>query len=581
MNTEKIQNLIKREWRVPYSEKIMRVITAFSLTEKVVFFFFVTVFVLSGLSLLFQVNRLFLVEVPDHGGTLSEGIIGSPRFINPLLASSDIDKDLTSLIYSGLLKINSDGDLVPDLAESYNISSDSLTYTFILKDNLYFHDGTKLTTDDVVFTVEKAQDSGLKSPREANWSGVKIERINDKTLSFTLKQPYSPFIQNATLGILPKHIWNKASIEEFPFSQFNTKAVGSGPYEIDSISYTGSGLPSEYHLKSFSKYANGEAYISSLIIKSYPNDKDLVDAYKNKDVESLHGVSPKQLPDLDVQSDEILLSPLPRVFGVFFNQSAAPVFLNKEVRQALSVATDRQEIVDSIIGGYGQPIDGPVPPKSILSENTPSETPDVRIEKAKAILKAKGWKQDDTGIFQKKEGKNTTTLSFSISTGNAPELKDTAYILQRQWAKIGAQVEVKIFEIGDLNQNVIKTRKYDSLLFGEVIGKDMDLYPFWHSKERVSPGLNIALYTNAKVDKLLEKIRNTSDAKSQKDSLDSFNTEIQKDIPAVFTYSPYFIYIVPKNVKNVDLGRLVTPSERFNGISEWYIETNSVWSIFK
>ena len=490
MDKKSIKELLGKEWRLPYAGRVVRVINAFSLTEKTIFFFFVGVFIVSGLSLLLQVNKFFLVEVPDYGGTLIEGVVGSPRFINPLLSSSDTDRDLSLLIYSGLLKVGSEGELALDLAESYTISNDSLTYTFVLKDNLYFHDGIKLTADDVVFTVEKAQDPDLKSPREANWSGVKVEKINDKTVRFTLKQPYSPFIQNATLGILPKHIWKTATVEEFPFSQFNIKPVGTGPYKVGSITYTGSGLPLEYHLVSFDKYSLGRAYITNLTIKSYQNEKSLTLAYQNGSIESLHGISPKQLPSLEVQSDEIILSPLPRVFGVFFNQNIAPVFVNKEVRQALSLATDRQEIVDSIMGGFGQTIDGPIPPKNIATTKAVAEIEESRLEKAKAILVAKGWKQNDSGVFQKKDKKNTVTLSFSISTGNAPELKDTAYLLQKQWQKIGAQVEVKIFEIGDLNQNIIRPRKYDALLFGEIVGRDLDLYPFWHSGARVFPGLD-------------------------------------------------------------------------------------------
>ncbi len=576
MNKES-HNPIKKEWRVPYSEKVLRVIKSFSITEKAVFAVFSVVLALSALSLVFQVNKFFLVEVPDYGGSLTEGVVGSPRFINPILASSDTDRDLTSLIYSGLLRVDADGKLIPDLADTYTISSDGLIYTFIIKDNAVFHDGAKVTADDVVFTIEKAQDSALKSPREANWAGVKVEKINDKTVSFTLKQAYSPFIQNTTIGILPKHIWKSASIEEIPFSQFNTKPVGTGPYKIDSITYTSSGLPSEYHLVSFTKYALGRPYITNLTIKTYQNEKDVISAYKSGNIESVHGISPKELPSLQVNSDDIILSPLPRVFGVFFNQNVAPVFIYKEVRLALDTATNKQEIVDEILGGYGQPISGPVPLKNIGA--TASSSEDI-VAKAKNILIAKGWKLNADGIFQKTDKKSTIKLSFSISTGDAPELKEAAYLLQKQWQKIGAHVEVKIFEIADLNQNIIKPRKYDSLLFGEIVSRDFDLYPFWHSSQRTTPGLNIALYANIKVDKLLENIRKTVDPNQQKNYFESFNKEIKNDIPAVFTYSPYFIYIVPKEVHNVSIGVLTIPSERFNNIFKWYIETNNVWKIF-
>jgi ABC-type transport system substrate-binding protein len=224
--------------------------------------------------------------------------------------------------------------------------------------------------------------------------------------------------------------------------------------------------------------------------------------------------------------------------------------------------------------------DSPVPVKEI-SNNTNTEDINIRVEKAKELLTKNGWKQNSGGIFEKKDKKGTVRLSFSISTGNAPELKEAAYLLQKQWQLIGANVEVKIFEIGDLNQNIIKPRKYDALLFGEIVGRDMDIYPFWHSSGRLSPGLNIAMYANVKADKLLENIRKTSDESEKQTYIDSFNKEIKNDIPAIFTYSPYFIYVIPKKVQNVNLGLLTNPGERFVDVHKWYIETNNVWEIFK
>lgn len=578
MNTESFP-FFSKEWRASYINRANRVVQSFSLTEKTVFFILAAVFCISGIALLWQVNSAFLVEVPAYGGTLDEGIIGTPRFLNPLLAISDADKDLTSLIYSGLLRVQADGSLTPDLAKSYEISEDGLTYTFVLKDKIYFHDGTPVTADDVIFTIEKAQDTVIKSPRKANWDGVRAEKIDDKTIVFTLTHPYSPFIQNLTLGILPKHIWKAADGDAFPFSQFNTKPIGSGPYKIDSITYTDSGLPAEYHLKAFDSYALGEPYISKLIVKSYQNEKDLISAYKNEDIQDIHGISPKTLPQVNLDTDEVVLSPLPRIFGVFFNQNAAPVFVYNEVRQALDMATDKQAIIDTVLDGYGQPIDEAVPPKTINAEGT-GKAAGADLASAKKLLESKGWKLNDNNIYEKKDGKKTVELSFSISTGDAPELKSAAEMLQRQWQALGAEVEVKIFEIGDLNQNIIRPRKYDSLLFGEIIGRDLDLYPFWHSSQRNDPGLNIAQYTNLKADKLLENIRQTTDPAAQQKLYDDFNSEIQNDYPAVFIYSPYFVYIVPKQIHNISIGQLTSPSERFANIYQWYLQTNKVWKIF-
>jgi peptide/nickel transport system substrate-binding protein len=581
VNSFSIRTFLKKEWRIPYSDKLMGIVRSFTLTEKLIFYFFVFLFGMSALALAYQVNKSLLVEIPAHGGTLSEGVIGSPRFVNPILAVSDTDRDLSTLIYSGLMKVGPDGRLIPDLAASYTVSPDGLTYSFTLRGDAYFHDGTKVTADDVIFTIEKIQDAAIKSPRRASWNGVTVQKASDTTVTFTLKQPYSPFIQNTAVGILPKHIWKNATSDEFPFSQYNVKPIGSGPYQVGSIAYTASGLPSEYHLTAFKKYVLGEPYITNLVLKSYQNEKDLVDAYKGGAIESLHGISPKDLPDLSVQKDDIVTAPLPRVFGVFFNQNVAPVFLNKEVRQALSLITDKQQIIDTVLGGYGQQISEPIPPKTIAANPVQSFDADARLAQAKALLEKNGWKQSTDGIYQKKDKKGVaTTLAFSISTGDAPELKDAAALLQRQWQKLGARVDVKVFEIGDLNQNIIRPRKYDALLFGEIIGRDLDLYPFWHSSQRNDPGLNIAMYASLKADKIMEDIRKATDQAGQDALYGKFTAEIDNDVPAVFTYSPYFIYIVPKSVHDVQLGQLTVPAERFSNINTWYIETESVWKIF-
>ncbi len=557
-----------------------KVVSSFSLTEKIIFYFFVGLFTLSALLLLWQVNKFFLVQVPDYGGSFSEGVVGSARFVNPLLAVSDPDRDLTELVYSGLLRATADGGLTPDLAESYSISPDGLTYTFVIRKNAKFQDGALVTADDVVFTIQKAQDPTLQSPRKTNWDGVTVKKIGDRTVQFVLKQPYSPFIQNATLGILPEHIWKSASIDEFPFSEWNIKAVGSGPYKIDSVVYTSGGLPSEYHLSAWSGFALGRPFISNIIIKLYPDQKSLISAYNDGSIDSVQGLSAQELSELKISDGQKIIAPLPRVFGVFFNQNQAPVLVNPEVRQALEMATGKQIIVDQVLGGYGQVVDSPIPPKEISTKPNGGFDQVAADAKAIALLTSHGWKQNTDGIFQKKTGKTTQTLAFSISTSDAPDLKAAANLLQQQWQKIGVAVTVKIFEINDLNQNIIRPRKYDVLLFGEVVSENADLYPFWHSSERLDPGLNVAMYTNLKVDKILENLRQTINPTDQENLYQNFETQIATDRPAIFLYSPYFIYITPKKIQNIKTGTLTTPAQRFSDVYRWYIETNEVWKIF-
>ncbi|MEK9185039.1 MAG: hypothetical protein AAB866_02650 [Patescibacteria group bacterium] len=119
-----IPHIFKKEFKIPQEERLANAIGCFSATEKIIFGILATILAISAISLLWQINQNFLVSVPAEGGSFSEGIIGTPRFINPVIAISDAERDMTSLIYSGLLKANTDGILIPDLAKNYTISDD-------------------------------------------------------------------------------------------------------------------------------------------------------------------------------------------------------------------------------------------------------------------------------------------------------------------------------------------------------------------------------------------------------------------------------------------------------------------------
>lgn len=575
----KLSSLFSKRWDLPKSELAEKAIDSFSITEKTLFWVFGVVFVLSGLALLYRVNTSFMVEVPDSGGELVEGIIGSPRFVNPLLAMSDADKDMTALVYSGLMKISPDGTLRPDLAKEYTVSSDGLTYTFTLKSDATFHDGEPVTADDIIFTIEKAQDATLKSPKRGSWDGVTVAKISDTEVQFILKQPYGPFLENTTLGILPKHIWKDATSEQFSFSDYNIKPIGSGPYRVKNVSKNSAGIPVGYNLKSFAGYALGEPYISTLSIQFYTDETALSGALGKGGVESGYGLSAQTAHTLEENGSRIEKSILPRTFAVFFNQSQAPVFANKEVRRALNASLNKDAIVSSVLFGYGHSIDGPIPSETIPADTRSEEE---RIAEASSILTKAGWTRTSTssGEWIKKDKKSTQKLSFSIATGDAPELKATAQMIVNDWEKLGAQVDLQIYETGDLNQNIIRPRKYDALFFGEVIGRNLDFYPFWHSSQRTDPGLNIATYVNSSVDKLLEDARGTSDETLRDKKYSEFANIIKEDQPVVFTYAPSFLYVLPSKVKGIKVGELTTPSERFANVEGWYIDTSKIWNIF-
>lgn len=580
MQQKRFHKFFKRV-AVPHEERALESIATFSPLERVVFGFFVILLVGSTLALLFQINEYTLVSVPERGGALSEGVVGSPRFINPLLAASDSDRDLTALVYSGLLRPDARGELAPDLASRYSISEDGLAHTFSIKDNATFHDGRAVTADDVVFTIEHAKDPFLKSPRRASWEGVSVLKIDDRTVQFVLSQPYAPFLENTTLGILPKHIWEEVSAEQFPFSQFNVEPIGSGPFEVNRIKRNSAGLPEFYELTSFEDYALGKPYIDTITLRFYTNEEDLIDAYKRGDIAALNSIAPETLVTLN--AERIEHTTLPRIFGVFFNQNQVSAFADQSAREALDVALDKEALVSEILGGYGVAIYSPIPP-GVTEQATPetaSLSSEERLSEARAILEVGGWElNEETSVYETESDDELRRLSFTLATSNTPELKAAAEFIQASWNALGADVELQFFDTADLNLNIIRPRRYDALLFGEIVGRELDLFAFWHSSQRNDPGLNIALYANITADDLLEQARQASDREERRELFEAFEEEVQTDTPSVFVYAPDFIYVVPEKLQGLELSAVTTSADRFLNVHEWFIESDRVWSFF-
>ena len=574
-----------RNLKLPSKNEIKSAIFSFSKKEWFIFLGLAIVLFVSTIIILQSINKSFMTGVPMRGGSVTEGIIGTPRFVNPILALSDADRDLVSLVYSGLMRKNTDGTLIPDLAEKYEMSKDGLSYTFTLKDKIYFQDGKPVTTEDVIFTIEGIKDPIIKSPYKANWEGVNIEKIDNKTIKFNLKQPYASFLENTTLGIMPKHLWEGSPIE---LNDANTNPIGSGPYQVENVNKESSGLINYYNLKSFKKFIFGYPYLKQITLRFYPNENDLISVLEKGEVDQISSITPANAKILK-DKYRIESSILPRVFGLFFNQNQANIFTDKKIIEAIDLAINKDKIVNQVLEGYGIAIDEPIPPNMIEYQKLGTEknlNHEENLKKAEEILTKNGWKKNSEGFLEKtitdkkKKTKSTTILEFSISTGNAPELAKSAELIKQDLESIGMKVDVKTFEIGNLNQSVIRPRNYDALLFGQIINHESDLFAFWHSSQRNDPGLNVANYTNAKVDKILEEAFTTIDEKSRIKKYAQFEDEIKKDMPAVFLYSPNFLYVVSKNLEGLSINHIISPSDRFLNSYLWYTQKDNVWKIF-
>lgn len=526
---------------------------------------------LAGLSVLiglFALQRSFLIKEPAYGGSFTEGVVGTPRFVNPLLALTDTDRDLARLTFAGLMGTGSDGSLVPVLAESYTVSENGLIYTFVLRENAKFHDGTPVTADDVVFTVQKAQDPGLKSPELANWAGIRAEAVDSRTIRFTLPRPYAPFLEKTTLGILPSRLWRNVSNQQFPFSPLMVRPVGAGPFKVENVRQDKNGFIAGYHLVAFKEYALGRPYLDRISFRFFDEQDDLALAVRNRKVDSAYGVA----------REDALKAPYARVFGAFFNENANPVFADVRVRRALSLAINREAIANTVLGGYATPIAGPVPPGSGI-ELTPVPPAEGRIQAAADALVQAGWKYDEAARLWDNPNVDAG-LRLTIRTSNVPELKAIGQQMQTDWAALGVPTSLELYEPSDLTQNVIRPRNYDVLLFGMVVGRDRDLYAFWHSQERTDPGLNIALYSNAQVDALLERLRSQSDPTARLAALQEIEAAIAGGYPAAFTHAPTFVYAVPQGIQGIALPQIGAPADRFATAATWYRYTQEVWPIF-
>lgn len=515
----------------------------------------------------------FTKAAPDYGGYFVEGLIGEPRYINPLLSrTNDIDRDLTNLIYSGLMKYNKEGQLIPDLIKSYEISSDGLNYTVYLKDGARWHDNKNITADDVVFTIQTAQNSDYASSERFNWQGVEIEKIGDYALIFKLKNKYAQFLNNFTIKILPMHLWQDVKPINFAFSELNLKPVGSGPYKFKKIKKDQDGRIVSYELESNKSFYGGRPYINEITFLFYNSEDELIDSYNKNDLDNLGSVSPKNLKKIKFkQRINVEQLAIPRYFTAFFNQNQSKILSDKNIRLALNYGTDKNLLIKNTLDGNGMIVDSPLSKKFAETDNIlPKQSFDP--EQAKKLLESSGWIVGNDGIRKNKDAR----LSLKLTTSSWPELVSVANDLKEQWAKIGIELSVGIVQTPDLQQ-IIKDRNYEILLFGEILSPDPDPFSLWHSSQKRDPGLNLALYDNSIADKLLEDARQTLNPTDRLAKYTEFEKTLSQDVPAIFLYNPYYLYPQSKQIKGFDMKIIGTPSDRFANVEKWYIDTERVW----
>ena len=632
--------------------------------EKGLFFLFLTAFIVSSIVLILSFYYQRTIIVPANGGILREGVIGQPRFINPIYAASnDPDRDLVNLIFSGLFRYNVSGEIVPDLVRDYSIEQDGKLYNLFLKETVVFHDGEPLTADDVIFTIKTIQNPDFQSPIQVKWLEIKVEKISEYQITLTLKNAYPGFLETLCLKILPSHIWKNIPAQNFPLSPYNFKPIGSGPFNFKDMSQDKSGKITAIILEKFSDYYNNLPYLKEISLLFFENEENLLQAAENNIIDSFIPLPANGYKKIYNFNDYSFV--FPRYFALFFNSKENELFSKTDIRIALDYATDKEELKREILSDKGAIVFSPFLPNIYgLTNSTSSIMFDQ--EKAIELLEKADFAERDGQLVKNKDAETmhfTSTLTSGsrgktveylqeclsglegiypdgeisgffgaktkeavikfqekyaneiltpagLTSGNGrvgpgtrkklndvciispaesipftikmtipedPMLQKTGRLLKKQWAKIGITIEIESLPISTIKQEIIKERKYESLLFGQVLGIIPDPFPFWHSSQRTYPGLNLAGYKNKDVDKLLEQVRTESDKQILTEKFQEAEEYLLEDRPALFLFNPDFIYFASIKIKGINSHLIPDPSQRFAGVLDWHIKTKRSW----
>ncbi|OGY93241.1 MAG: hypothetical protein A2406_03455 [Candidatus Komeilibacteria bacterium RIFOXYC1_FULL_37_11] len=520
------------------------------------------------------------VAMPKSGGLYTEGMIGAPSLVNPILATSDVDRDLTKLIFSGLMKLDGQNQLVPDLASGYSIDAEQTTYTFELRDDLRWHDGEPIMADDIVFTINNIKNPEYKSPFRNSFSGVSVRAINDQTVQFKLEKPFPAFLSVLTIGILPEHLWYSIPAFGANLADLNIKPVGSGPYKFKSLTRESTGNIKTYVLEMYKDYHLEPAYIEELHFKFYPDFLTAVTALQNKNVDGLIYL-PKEYKE-ELENFKVNLNNLqfPQYTAIFFNPTKNDLLTNNSFRQILAISVDKQRILNEVLNDDGQIIHTPLLP-GLLGYDDNIKAEEYNPDKAKTILDELDWTMPSEGKFRTKinDKDETVELSVKLSTIDQSENVKIASLIQESWQNIGVKTELEIVSKDRIKKDIIEPRNYQILIFGQVVNTNSGPYPFWHSSQNQNPGLNLSVIANKDIDDYLDIIKNANQDEAKLEPLKKFQEKLLELNFAIFLYNPTYTYPTSDKLKGLENLKFINlPSDRFNDITSWYVKTKRVLS---
>lgn len=538
-----------------------KIFETFSRTEWLIFGVALFVFAASFIFLASEIFRENTISAPIAGGEYFEGMIGQPTFVNPVLGEAgEADRTLSRLIF----------DDVFILAESRKISDDGKIFNIRLRENIKWHDGEPITSDDVIFSIQAIQNPDSRSALFSAWRGVEVQRISEREIKIVLSSPYA-FFENTLRNLrpIPKHIFGVVPAANLRLSNYNLEPIGSGPFRFDAFEKKRDGFIVEYRLARNENYSGEKPYLDKFTFRFFSNEEELADAFNSGALDGAWGLAYRDLEKIRI-GHRLFKLKMPRHYAVFFNPFAKEELKSGNVRLALAAAVDRTAIIEKVFGGNATPVYGP------FSNFFESGAAEEDVVGAADSLEKDGWRLNAEGIREKKTKKDFLKLEFNLAIPQVPFLLEAAELVKEEWAKIGVKANLLAMPPQETNE-AIKTRNYEMIFFGNILGESPDIYSFWHSAERFYPGLNLALYENRTVDALIESVRRNLNPVERERGLKTLQSLITGDAPAAFLFSPDYFYVV-KNKPNIEVPESVSFSdERLENVNKWHLKTAKIF----
>lgn len=540
---------------------------------------FLTGLVVGTLLLLEKRGGLGEVNTPQpaQGGVYTEALIGYPQRMNPLLDSTNsVDRDVDKMIFSGLVKFDSRGIPAPDLAETIGISQDGILYNISLKPGLVWHDGEKLTTKDVLFTIELLRTGGVYIPEDIRklWDSIEVYLFDDQHMQLKLPEAYAPFMDYLTFGVLPQHLFAGMDINEIAASAINLQPVGSGPYRFGELLMEGSTV-SGIRLLANEDYAGGRPYLQEIVFRYYPDASSAYQAYVQGAVQGIGEVPTDLLPQALANEDlRIYTGRLPRISLVLLNLNdpGVPFFKEIEVRKALMLGLNRQAIISQMFNGQAIVANSVILPGTWAYNESIAEIgydPQLAAE----TLKNAGYVI--AGENNTTRAKEEVPLSFVLSYPDDDLHLGIAQLIANNWQALGVNVTLEGVPPDVFVAEKLEPRSYQAALVDLNLSRtpDPDPYPFWDLGQAEN-GQNYSQWNNRLASDTIEQARVTTDLGERTRLYHNFQAIFAEELPALPLYYPVYNYAVSEQILGVTMGPLFDTSDRLGTITTWYLTTS-------